>query len=123
MIEHPNSSTRIIPEPIINILRPFSDDYFLYRRYFTAGNSEREVIWIICREPIGISIDQVAKFRCLNNRKLEKILDNCKPTKDARNSRVFHVCPSGSNYASLLPVPQALVTLSTSESARQGNEN
>lgn len=34
------------------------------------------------------------------------ILTNCHPLKDRGDRNVFHVCPSGSMYATLLPIPR-----------------
>lgn len=33
------------------------------------------------------------------------ILTNCQPLKDKGDRNVFHVCPSGSMYATLRPIP------------------
>ncbi|XP_063989809.1 carbonic anhydrase 1-like [Diachasmimorpha longicaudata] len=102
-IQPPDSSIRIPVEPISNILRPFEDDYFLYKGTVPVGKYETPVMWLFSREPIAISLEQVAQFRNLNDRNFNRILNNLRPLACV-NPPVFYANPKGSNYASLLPV-------------------
>ena len=63
-VRDPFSSTRPVPWPMSNLLRPFENDYFFYRGWLSAGvyASDRNVLWLTSREPIGISWEQVKKF-------------------------------------------------------------
>lgn len=112
LIQEPDSSVRIDPEPITNILRPFNDDYFLYKGTLNINNYEREIIWVVSRVPIGISIEQVSQFRNIYNRNLDKVIDNCRDIDDDsdNNQQIFHICPSGYSYWSLLQLPSGPVT-------------
>jgi len=46
---------------------------------------------------------KVAEFRTLCDEHKMPILINRQPLQDRGNRNVFHVCPSGSRYATLLP--------------------
>ncbi|XP_018337804.1 PREDICTED: carbonic anhydrase 1-like [Trachymyrmex septentrionalis] len=103
-IQAANSSIRLIPFPIINIMRRFQRDYFVYWGSITMTNIRNSVLWLISREPLGISIDQIAEFRTLCDEHKMPILTNRQPLQERANRNVFHVCPSGSTYATLLPI-------------------
>lgn len=49
---------------------------------------------------------EIAEFRTLYDEHKMPILTNCQPLKDRGDRNVFHVCPSGSMYATLLPIPR-----------------
>ncbi|XP_043507956.1 carbonic anhydrase 1-like [Frieseomelitta varia] len=110
LIRTAHSSVRITPLKLTNILRPFSQDYFLYWGSITTAHNIHNIFWIICREPIGISAKQIAEFRSLNDEKGMSILSNIRPVKGKQEKSVFHVSPSGSKYASLLPIPRDLLS-------------
>ncbi|KZC12495.1 Carbonic anhydrase 1 [Dufourea novaeangliae] len=100
-----NSSVRLVPMNLTNILRPFTEDYFLYRGSIVTSTNIHKIMWVISREPVGVSIEQVAAFRTLMNERGMPILSNVRIVQEAKHSSIFHVCPSGSTYASLLPLP------------------
>ncbi|XP_070526396.1 carbonic anhydrase 1, partial [Cardiocondyla obscurior] len=62
-IQAAHSSIRLIPFPLINIMRCFQRDYFVYWGSITMTNIRNSVLWIISREPLGISIDQVSYIK------------------------------------------------------------
>ncbi|XP_011698989.1 PREDICTED: carbonic anhydrase 1-like isoform X2 [Wasmannia auropunctata] len=103
-IQAAHSSIRLIPFPLMNIMRCFQRDYFVYWGSITMTNIRNSVLWLISRRPLGISIDQIAEFRTLCNERKMPILTNCQPLQDRGDRNVFHVCPSGSSYATLLPI-------------------
>ncbi|XP_011873786.1 PREDICTED: carbonic anhydrase 13-like [Vollenhovia emeryi] len=105
-IQAAHSSIRLIPFPISNIMRCFQRDYFVYWGSITMTNIRNSVLWLISREPLGISIDQIAEFRTLCDERKLPILTNRQPLQDRCNRNIFHVCPSGSRYATLLPIPR-----------------
>ncbi|KAK0167919.1 hypothetical protein PV327_001772 [Microctonus hyperodae] len=117
LIHQPCSTVHIVNEPLIKILRPFIQDYFLYRGAITKGDFSHWIKWLISREPIGISLEQTAEFRKLNNKKYKPNLNNCKQLRDEKNTCVFHINPSGSCYASLLPIPRDSPPLTASQRA------
>lgn len=49
---------------------------------------------------------EIAEFRTLYDERQMSILTNCHPLKDIGDRNIFHVCPSGSMYATLLPIPR-----------------
>ncbi|XP_070172067.1 carbonic anhydrase 1 [Polyergus mexicanus] len=100
-----HSSVRLVPFPITNIIRCFQHDYFVYWGSITMTNIKNSILWLISREPLGISIEQIAEFRTLYDEHRMPILTNCHPLKDRGDRNVFHVCPSGSMYATLRPIP------------------
>ena len=53
---------------------------------------------------------KIAEFRSLNDEKGMPILSNVRPLKGKQEKSVFHVSPSGSTYASLLPIPRDLLS-------------
>ncbi|XP_026670750.1 carbonic anhydrase 1-like [Ceratina calcarata] len=101
-----DSSVRIAPSSLTNFLIPFTEDYFLYWGSIITISNIHSILWLICREPIGITTRQVAEFRKLHNQCGGPILSNVRQRKPLQGRDVFHVCPSGSLYASLLPVPR-----------------
>jgi len=54
----------------------------------------------------SILLFKVAKFRTLYDEHKMPILTNCHPLQDKGDRNVFHVCPSGSRYATLLRIPR-----------------
>ncbi|XP_033330720.2 carbonic anhydrase 1 [Megalopta genalis] len=100
-----HSSVRLVPVSLNTLMRPFSEDYFLYWGSIILRTNPHRILWIISREPIGVSVEQVRTFRTLTNEKGMPILSNVRELKEREERTVFHVCPSGSTYASLLPLP------------------
>lgn len=49
---------------------------------------------------------EIAEFRTLYDERQTPILTNCHPLKEIGDRNVFHVCPSGSMYATLLSIPR-----------------
>ncbi|XP_017760502.1 PREDICTED: carbonic anhydrase 1-like [Eufriesea mexicana] len=111
-----HSSIRINPFKLTDLLPAFSADYFLYWGAITTTQNVHSILWIICREPIGISIMQLAEFRTMKDEKGVPILTNIRPLKGKHQRSVFHVCPSGSTYASLLPIPRDTQSIHTVKS-------
>ncbi|KOC65732.1 Carbonic anhydrase 13 [Habropoda laboriosa] len=146
VIRTAHSSVRIVPLNLSNILRPFTQDYFLYWGSIITIRNVYSILWITSREPIGISTEQigkkmirqttdekiliptttnvailfyaasVAEFRTLNDEKEAPILSNIRPLKEKQERNIFHVCPSGTTYASLLPIPRDLPSNQTDRS-------
>ncbi|XP_051627604.1 carbonic anhydrase 3-like isoform X1 [Manacus candei] len=68
-----------------SILFPKSHDYWTYHGSFTTPPCEECVTWIILREPIIVSSDQMAKLRSLSknaeNEPDHPLVDNWRPTQ------------------------------------------
>ncbi|XP_076395114.1 carbonic anhydrase 2 [Megachile rotundata] len=105
-IQEAHSSMRIVPRPLTDIMRPFTEDYFLYWGPIVTAHNVHNVLWLIAREPIGITARQIAEFRKLNDEGHHPLLSNLRPLQTSGRRNVFHVCRSGSLYASLLPLPR-----------------
>ncbi|XP_046143123.1 carbonic anhydrase 1-like [Osmia bicornis bicornis] len=114
-IQEAHSSARLVPKFLTEILRPFKEDYFLYWGPIVTAENVHRILWLICREPIGITSKQIAEFRTLHNERNVPILSNIRPLQEVKEENVFHVCPSGSTYASLLPLPRDVVAKQTDE--------
>ncbi|KAL6263951.1 hypothetical protein P5V15_004032 [Pogonomyrmex californicus] len=106
-VQAAHSSIRLIPFPIANIMKRFQNDYFVYWGSIMMANIKHKILWLISRKPLGISVEQIAEFRTLCNERKMPILSNCQPLQVRGNRNVFHVSPSGSTYATLLPIRNA----------------
>lgn len=69
----------------------------------------------------GCVFAKIAEFRTLNDKKGMAILSNVRPVKGKQEGNVFHVCPSGSTYASLLPIPRNLSPSKIEETSNAKN--
>lgn len=58
-IQEAHSSARLVPRFLTEILRPFKEDYFLYWGPIITAENVHRILWLICREPIGITSKQV----------------------------------------------------------------
>lgn len=47
---------------LTSIFKPFTDDYLLYWGSITANDKMHQVVWILCRQPMPISMSQVAEI-------------------------------------------------------------
>ncbi|XP_020299959.1 carbonic anhydrase 1-like [Pseudomyrmex gracilis] len=103
-IQTVHSSVRLISFPLTNLLRSFQRDYFVYWGSVMLTNIRNSILWLITREPIGISLEQVAKFRTVQDERGVPILTNRQALQDRGGRNIFFVCPSGSTYATLLPI-------------------
>ncbi|POI31675.1 hypothetical protein CIB84_004574, partial [Bambusicola thoracicus] len=68
-----------------SILFPKSHDYWTYHGSFTTPPCEECITWIVLREPIIVSSDQMAKLRSLSknaeNEPNLPLVDNWRPTQ------------------------------------------
>lgn len=64
-LQKPNSSARLDPLPLCFLVRQFVADYYLYWGAVTTSDCLHIILWLITREPIGISPEQVKiKSKC-----------------------------------------------------------
>nr|KAF7410686.1 hypothetical protein H0235_013293 [Vespula pensylvanica] len=108
-----NSSIRLVPIVLTNIFKAFTEDYFIYWGSTITPQWTRRIMWFICREPIGISKEQIDKFRNLYDENTKPILGNSRPLQNRDNRHVFHVCPTRSLHSTLLPISREQIALSS----------
>lgn len=105
-IIQPHSSVKLQPLALEFFLKPFQEDYYMYWGSVETSSCLHSILWIICRESIGISIEQIDTFRNLLNIEEEPLLRNYRSTYKTNDCRVFHINPSTSLFSTLLNVPQ-----------------
>ncbi|KAL2714792.1 carbonic anhydrase 1-like [Vespula squamosa] len=108
-----NTSFRLVPMVLTNIFKPFTKDYFIYWGSTITTQWTRRIMWLVCREPVGIAKEQIDEFRNLYDEATKPILGNSRPLQNRGNRHIFHVCPSGSLHATLLPISREQVALSS----------
>lgn len=60
-IRKANASVKLDTLPLNFLIHTFSSDYFIYWGNITTSTKTHTIMWIICREPFGISAEQVRK--------------------------------------------------------------
>lgn len=59
-----NTNTRIIPPPNLSqLVDKFNSDYFMYWGWINTTNCKHNALWLINRNPMSVSIDQVDEFK------------------------------------------------------------
>ncbi|XP_066581981.1 carbonic anhydrase 1-like [Prorops nasuta] len=99
-----HTSIRLVPSTLTNLIKPFEHDYFTYWGSIKIYRRPCSVLWLVSREPIGITSGQIMQFRTLRSVDETPILSNCRPLQDKQDRTIFYISPLGSNYATLLPV-------------------
>ncbi|XP_047360999.1 carbonic anhydrase 3-like [Vespa velutina] len=118
-----NSSIRLVPIVLTNIFKPFTEDYFVYWGSTITPQWTRRIMWLVCREPVGIAKEQgkellqIDEFRILYDESTKPILGNCRAIQNRENRHIFHVRPSGSLHATLLPISREQLVLSSQSNA------
>ncbi|KAJ9589923.1 hypothetical protein L9F63_016946, partial [Diploptera punctata] len=118
-IRNPHISARIKPEPLSNIIIPFQQDYLVYWGSVNTPTCSHLILWFICRQPIGISKEQIAKFRNITDITNEPMLRNYRETQFAKDSVIFHVLPSDKTSTTLLQIEQS----QSHKKSRRENQN
>ncbi|XP_032667160.1 carbonic anhydrase 1-like [Odontomachus brunneus] len=121
LVQAAYSSVRLTPFLITNIMRCFQRDYFVYWGSVKMISYRNSVLWVISREPVGISMEQVAQFRTLYDKREVPLLTNCRPLRDRGDRSVFHVCPSGTTHATLLSIPRGDTCIHQGDAADNDN--
>ncbi|KAF5271826.1 hypothetical protein FQR65_LT05057 [Abscondita terminalis] len=107
LISDPLDSVRLNSIPLHFFLNKFEEDYYLYWGSIETSKSIHTISWLICREPIGITCEEMEGIRVMFNLKNEPMLQNFREVRPLGERSVFHVCPSGIKYSSMLPTPKA----------------
>ncbi|XP_076166220.1 carbonic anhydrase 1 [Ptiloglossa arizonensis] len=121
-IQSADSAVRIVPKQLSSFIKPFEQNYFLYWGSLITISNRHKILWLISREPIGVALEQIAGFRTLTNKRGVPILSNLRASREIQNRDVFHVCPSNSIYASLLPIPRNFPSVETNETGDTAND-
>lgn len=58
-VQKPHSSARLDPIPLEVLVKPFMGDYFLYWGSVTTTSCVHSILWLLSREPVGVSAEQV----------------------------------------------------------------
>lgn len=61
------SSARILPMQLTDLMKPFNQDYFLYWGSLITIHNIHRILWVTSRVPIGISPEQVNSCNSLFN--------------------------------------------------------
>nr|CAD7424311.1 unnamed protein product [Timema monikensis] len=93
-VQQPHTSSHLDPIPMSFLIRSFEDDYFLYWGSIMTNNCAHTIMWLVCREPIGVSSQQLAKFRTLKDLYNAPLTHNFRQVQPLNDRSVFHVLPS-----------------------------
>lgn len=104
-IKNPGTSKKIETHLITNLVRIFTEDYLMYWGAVSTQKCTHYVMWLITRVPIGISAEQVDALRFVLDNEGKMLTRNFRDQQELHNRSIFHVCPSSSKYATLLPLP------------------
>ncbi|XP_050515806.1 carbonic anhydrase 2-like [Diabrotica virgifera virgifera] len=100
-----NCSKKIENIVLTKLIKPFQDDYFFYWGSVSTEDCIHYIMWLIAREPIGISIEQLNALRYIFDENGDPLLRNYREVQDLHNRTILHISPSTSRYATLLPLP------------------
>ncbi|XP_063909708.1 carbonic anhydrase 3-like isoform X2 [Zophobas morio] len=103
-VQKAHSSLKMNPLPLHHFMKKFEKDYFLYWGSVTTTVCLHYVLWLVSREPVGISTEQVEELRSMLDANDEPLQGNFRDVQ-TEPRKVFHACPSGSKYATLLALP------------------
>ncbi|XP_068910043.1 carbonic anhydrase 3-like isoform X2 [Tenebrio molitor] len=104
-IQKAHTSLKMDPLPLSYFVKKFERDYFLYWGSVTTTVCLHYILWFISREPVGVSAEQVDELRSMLDANDEPLQGNFREVQPLNGRHVFHACPSGSKYATLLALP------------------
>lgn len=84
------SSCEIEPRPLSWIAPAFSSSYYCYKGSLTFPPCAEVAIWILQPEPLGISSDQLQKFKQLKNNLGAPMMYNCRPLQNLNQREIRH---------------------------------
>lgn len=101
-IRQPGSSKHFKPGLIKNVVRRFTDDYYMYWGAVSTPKCSHTILWMISRIPIGVSKEQLDAFRSILDYQGKYLDSNFRSVQDSQNRTVFHVSPSSSKKTTLI---------------------
>ncbi|XP_046673570.1 uncharacterized protein LOC124362801 [Homalodisca vitripennis] len=102
-VVEPKVSTLLALVPLSSLLIPFTLDYILYWGSLTVGHCSHVMLWLISRAALGISLEDLNKFRKLFCSRKEALNRNFVAVNLTQDRTVFHVNPSMETKDFLLP--------------------
>jgi len=75
---------------VVNFLPVLMDEYFHYRGSLTTGGCEESVNWIVFKNPLAITEDQLRAFQALTTTTGENIINNFRPTQPVNERPVYY---------------------------------
>uniref|UniRef100_A0A1B6FP36 Carbonic anhydrase n=1 Tax=Cuerna arida TaxID=1464854 RepID=A0A1B6FP36_9HEMI len=102
-VVEPKVSTLLALVPLSSLLIPFTLDYILYWGSLTVSDCSHVMLWLISRVALGISLEDLNKFRKLLCSRKEALNKNCLAVNSTQDRTVFHVNPSLETKDFLLP--------------------
>ncbi|KAG8263779.1 hypothetical protein J6590_024006 [Homalodisca vitripennis] len=93
-VTEPYTSVLLPLVPLSCLLVPFTKDYFLYWGSLATSRCSHKVLWFVSRAALGITTEDLDKFRSMLNSGREKLNRNFRITNEAQGRTVFHVSPS-----------------------------
>lgn len=91
----PHTSTKLPSKPISELMKYFDSDYCVYWGSVMTSSCAHLILWLVSRDPIGISVEQIDQFRKLLDTNNDPLVQNFRGTQPLFNRNVFHVNPSG----------------------------
>ncbi|XP_044743502.1 carbonic anhydrase 1-like [Chrysoperla carnea] len=86
---------------LLNLIEPFENDYLLYWGSLVANRKTYPLMWIICRQPKPVTMEQIHYFREILDANGEKLLQNFHTIQLVNENgdeiiddrRIFHINP------------------------------
>lgn len=75
---------------VVNFLPVYMDEYFSYRGSLTTGGCEEAVNWIVFKDPLAITSEQLHSFQHLTREDGSQILNNFRETQPVNDRSVYY---------------------------------
>jgi len=75
---------------VVNFLPVYMDEYFSYRGSLTTGGCEEAVNWIVFKDPLAITLEQLHSFQHLTREDGSQILNNFRETQPVNDRAVYY---------------------------------
>ncbi|KAJ8938106.1 hypothetical protein NQ314_011602 [Rhamnusium bicolor] len=110
-IQKAGSSKKITPTVITSLVRKFESDFFLYWGSVSTTSCTHYLMWLICRIPIAVNVEQIDALRFIFDENGEQLTRNFRQVQSTQERTVLHVNPSPSKYSTLLQVPNSVTQI------------
>ncbi|XP_014255268.1 uncharacterized protein LOC106669916 [Cimex lectularius] len=113
-IKGPFTSQHIDLLSLQEIVPLFTDDYLMY--WGNVVNSHK-ILWLICRQPLTISPEQLSKFRLLMGKDKKLMQQNFRDVKPVNHRMIFHVNIGYDKHNVLYLLPHEKVVTGTTDAS------